>query len=274
MQHGVAGRPRSLRSGTMIDLHCHLLPGIDDGPATMDKTVALAGRHVAAGVTCVAATPHVTWEIPTRASLVAAGVADVRARLAGEQIPLEVTTGGEVAMSCAADLSDDELSALKLGANPEGWLLLEAPLEVSAVGFERIVAHLQDRGHRILIAHPERSPTFHRSPDLLEQLISDGALTSITAAAFSGQFGAEVRQTALEFVERGLAHSVASDAHDAVRRPPGLLSHLEEAGLERFVEWWCVQVPSAILAGTALPPAPASFPPAPERPRRRRFHLR
>jgi protein-tyrosine phosphatase len=250
----------------MVDLHCHLLPGVDDGPATMEAALDLARAQVAAGVRYVAVTPHVDWDYGNRAPQMEAGLAALRTAIADAGIPLEVGPGGEVAVTVAAELSDDDLAALRLGGGP--WVLLEAPLSPSAVGFERIVQHVQMRGHRVLLAHPERSPAVQRDPDVLDMLVRGGALVQLTAGSFDGQFGRTVQRFTHELVGRRLVHVVSSDAHDAERRPPGLREPLERAGLGDLAPWLTDTVPSAIVAGDPIPRPPAPFP---EPKRRRRF---
>lgn len=247
----------------MLDLHCHLLPGIDDGPETMEGSLELARAHVAAGVRYVAATPHIDWGFGVRAPTMRHGVDEMRAALAEAAIPLDVGTGGEIAVTLAADMADEELRELGLGGGP--WVLLEAPLSPSAVGFERIVQHVQMRGHRVLLAHPERSPAVQRDPEILDMLVRGGVLAQVTASSFDGAFGGTVQRFALELVGRGLVHVVSSDAHDTERRPPGLREPLERAGLGKFVEWMCDAVPGAIVAGQAIPPAPGPFPVPPRK---------
>lgn len=252
----------------VIDLHCHLLPAVDDGPADMAATLAMARAHVEAGVTRVAATPHVSWDVATTAAAMASGAEGVRRSLADDDIPLEVVTGAEIALTRGADLDDAELAALALGGGP--WLLVEAPLAPS-IGVVRVVHVLQARGFRLVLAHPERSPTFHRRPEELSGLVADGVLTSVTATALSGRFGGTVQRFARRMAHEGLIHTVASDAHDVDRRPPGLRAPLEEAELGDYADWWCDRVPAAILAGE---PDPIRGLPAPEAPRRTRFSLR
>ena len=243
----------------MIDLHCHILPGVDDGPPTMEGTFDLARAHVAAGVTHVLATPHVTWDIPTTSTQVHDGVATVNAALREEGIPLEVLPGGELALTRVAELDDGELRALALGGGP--WLLVESPLTPSAAGFDNVLHHLQARGHRLVLAHPERCPAFQREPERLAALVHAGMLTSITAGALIGRFGSTVERYAHELVRDGLVHNVASDAHDTHRRPPGMRDELEDAGYGEHADWWCGEVPAAIIAGTQIPhPPPAPLP--------------
>jgi protein-tyrosine phosphatase len=237
----------------MIDLHCHLLPGIDDGPADLGGTLAMAEQHVKAGVEVVAATPHVAWDMPNEVETIDLRLADVHAALAAAEIPLTVVRGAEIDVHQAVKLRDEQLRALALGGGP--WLLLEAPLR-PGVGFAPVVHALLERGHRVLIAHPERSPLLQRDPATLRELVRAGAATQVTAASFAGGFGRTVREYAERMLEAGLVHSVASDAHDALRRPPGLAQPLRAAGLAELVPLLTEEAPAAILAGDPLPPAP------------------
>ncbi len=243
----------------MIDLHCHLLPGIDDGPDDLGGTLAMAQLHVKAGVTTVAATPHVSWDMPTEVGAIELRLADARAALAAAQIPLKVVRGAEIDVHQAVHLSDEQLRALALGGGP--WLLLEAPLR-KGVALAPVAQALLGRGHRVLIAHPERSPLLQDDPDALRALVRAGAATQVTAGSFAGSFGRTVRDYAERMLEAGLVHSVASDAHDALRRPPGIAVPLEAAGLGDLAPLLGQEAPAAILAGDPLPPAP-------RRPRRR-----
>jgi len=238
----------------VIDLHCHLLPGIDDGPADLGGTLAMAQAHVNAGVEVVAATPHVAWDMPNDAATIELRLADVRAALAAAKIPLQVVSGAEIDVHQAVGMTDEQLRELALGGSP--WLLIEAPL-TKGVGLAPVVYALLDRGHRILIAHPERSPLLQNDPDGLRALVNAGAATQVTAGSFAGHFGRTVRDYAERMLEAGLVHSVASDAHDTLRRPPGIAGPLSAAGLHELSEVLADEVPAAILAGDPLPPVPA-----------------
>lgn len=252
----------------MIDLHTHVLPGIDDGPPTMEGSVDLARAAEAAGTTTLVATPHVTWDIPNDAAGVAAGVEATQRAIDEAGVGLRVRTGGELAISRAAELDDDELRGLRLGGGE--WLLAECPLSPVAAGFDGILMHLQQRGHRILLAHPERCPALQRAPDKLAELVAAGMLTQITAGSLNGVFGQTVRRFTLELLEAGIVHAVASDAHDAVRRGPDMTGGLrageeELPGLLDHARWLTVDVPAAILDGGPVPRPPG---PPPQRRRR------
>lgn len=240
----------------MIDLHCHILPGLDDGPADLAGSLALAHRQVAAGVRTVVATPHVSAAYPhVDAATAAAAAGHLRERLAEERIPLRLLAAGELAADRAVRLDDAELNRLRLGDGP--WLLVEAPLGAREVGFDVLMRQLRERGHRILIAHPERSPDFRRRPDVLRSLVADGMCVQATAGAFDGRFGSVVRQTARGMLEEGLVHVVASDAHDDRVRAPGLASALEAVGADaEQVRMLTETGPAAVLTGEEMPSAP------------------
>ncbi len=242
----------------MIDLHCHLLPDLDDGPATVDASLDLARGLAAAGTKAVVATPHVNADYPGSTALtIANGVLLLRRRLKEEGIGLRVLRGAEVALDHGLELPPAELDRLRLGGR--GWLLLEAPHGEAGDGVEVMLEATADRVDRVLLAHPERIATFQRDPDLLERLVRDGMRCQLTASSLSGRFGSTVRRFSEELLDRGLVHCVASDAHGIGRRGPELRTTLEEVGLTPAeITWLCSTVPTAVIAGVAvLPPGPA-----------------
>ena len=250
----------------MIDLHSHVLPGIDDGPETIEGSLELARAAAAVGTRVLVATPHVSWSYPNDADTIVALVDQLNARLAAERVTLEVQAGAEIAITCLVDIAPAELLRLRLGAGP--WLLIEPPFTPAVMGLDSILLDLQRQGHRVLLAHPERCQAFHREPEMLSSLVRAGVLTSITAGSLIGSFGGEVRRFALSLAREGLIHNVASDTHDTVRRPPGVAAELRQAGLEPLTEWLTEQVPAAILSGEEIPPKPTVELPGIERVRR------
>jgi protein-tyrosine phosphatase len=250
----------------VIDLHCHVLPGIDDGPASVEGSLAMARAAAAAGTRTLVATPHIDERYGVPPGHVPAAVERLRAALADAHIDVEVRPGGEIELGRLAQLTTEEVDEVRLGGGP--WMLLEAPLSASVGDFHLFVGRLRGRGERIVLAHPERCPLFHRRPERLAELVADGVLCSLTSAALVGRFGRTVRSFALEMLAGGLVHNVASDSHDAVHRGPELLSGLHAAerelpGVLAQADWLTRAVPEAVLSGAPLPDAP-------EPPRRRR----
>jgi protein-tyrosine phosphatase len=257
-------RPRSALarltygSDSVIDLHCHVLPGIDDGPKTIEGSLAIARAAAAAGIDTLVATPHVAASYDNDAQTIARLVAELGERLSEERIPVTVLAGAEIAITHIPELDPAQLSLLGLGGGP--WLLVEPPFSPVAPGLEATILDLRREGHRLVLAHPERCAALQRDHDVLRSLASAGVLMSITAGSLVGRFGGEVRRHALAMAQAGLIHNVTSDAHDVRRRAPGLADELAEAGLGSLTDWLTEAVPAAVLADQPIPPAPAIAP--------------
>ncbi len=239
----------------MIDLHCHVLPGIDDGPETLAGSLAMARAAADAGVRTIVATPHVNWRYRNDAASIGELVERLRALLDAEGVDVELRTGAEVAMTEASQIATEELARLRLGGGE--WLLLEPPFSPIAAALQATVQDAQRRGSRVLLAHPERCPALHSDPRLLGTLVREGVLTSITAGSLVGRFGGQVKRFAMKLVEEELVHNVASDAHDLAGRAPGLVDELQEAGIGTLAEWLTEAVPTAILDGGPIPERPS-----------------
>jgi protein-tyrosine phosphatase len=238
----------------VIDLHCHVLPGIDDGPETIEDSLALARASVAAGVRTIVATPHVSAHYPNRPETIRGLVDQLNERLVAEGVELEILAGAEIAMTAVAEIEDSQLERLRLGGGE--WILLEPPFSSVAPALEMIVGDLKRRGNRILLAHPERCPAIHRDPRMLRSLVAGGVLTSITAGSLVGRFGSTVRRFAMQLVQDELVHNVASDAHGLGGRAPGIRDELEQAGLGELTGWLTEEIPTAILHGGTIPSQP------------------
>ena len=206
----------------MIDLHCHLLPGIDDGPATLEEALEMARIAVANGIGEAHVTPHLhpgRWE--NDQPKIAAAVESYRAELARAGIPLKIGYAAEVR------LDYEILPLIEAGRVPflgtlEGRqvMLLEFPHSHVPVGADKFVDWLLARNIQPMIAHPERNKDLMRDPAQLEPFMRQGCLVQLTADAVAGGFGELCAQRAREFLERGWVTVLASDAHDTADRPP------------------------------------------------------
>ena len=243
----------------MIDLHCHILPGLDDGPANLDFSLSMARAAVEAGTQLIVATPHIRADFNVDPTEIEPRVDLFNDRLQRDRLPLRVLPGAEIGWASASDLDDVQLARLSLGSGRR--VLLESPYGKKPVDLEGIVAGLASRGFQSVLAHPERCPLFQRDPARLRKLVDGGVLCSITAGSMQGRFGQSVRQFTVEMLRDGLVHDVASDAHDHIHRPPGLLDGFgdvdeELPGIQRCAAWYTVTSPVAILAGNPVPEAP------------------
>ncbi len=210
----------------MIDLHCHYLPGIDDGSQSMAESLDLARASVADGISHAAMTPHIhPGRYENLRTSVIASVEVFRLELARAGIPLHIYPAGEVRLS--SDIIElyeqDELPFLGT-LNGYRILLLEFPYGQIPVGTEKLALWLLARKIRPLIAHPERNKVIMHNIEKLKPFIDMGCLTQITAASLLGGFGPEVYRTTMLMIERGWVSVVATDAHNLLHRAPVLSS--------------------------------------------------
>jgi protein-tyrosine phosphatase len=241
----------------VIDLHCHVIPDLDDGPATIEDSLALCRAARAAGTSTIIATPHVNWAYPAvDAASISAGVDEVNAALREASIELEVESGAEIALSRVAEMSDAEIVLLRLGEGP--YSLIECPHQGGApTAVDEMLRRFAASGHSVVLAHPERCPVFQSNPRLLPALIRIGMLSCITARSLTGDFGSRARAYAWDLLAAGQVHAIASDAHDALARPPDLASTLGRAGLtDAQIEYFAASSPEAILTGAPVPTPP------------------
>lgn len=201
-----------------VDLHCHLLPGLDDGPRTEAESVELARALVADGVGVVAATPHRTVRFATPLHELLARVEALRALLTAHRVPLEVLTGSEVAVDALLDMPETELEALRLGGT--GPLLVELPQRDVGGDPSWIVRDLLARGVPVLLAHPERIPLLQQDPSVLADLVQRGAHAQVTSGSLIGRYGRTAQHAAVTMLDAGLIDVLASDAHHPELRPP------------------------------------------------------
>lgn len=205
----------------MIDLHSHILPGIDDGSPDLETSLAMARMAVADGTEVLACTPHVTPGIyDNTAQTIAHGVATLRAALAQAQIPLHLVAG------CDAHIRSDMAtflgSDLHYRLHGTRYFLYEPPHHVIPPHIDTLTKHLVNAGFVPVLTHPERLSWIGKRYDILEQLNDIGCLIQVTAGSFTGNFGARAKDLAWRMLGEGRVDIIASDAHNLTSRPPTL----------------------------------------------------
>jgi protein-tyrosine phosphatase len=247
----------------VIDLHSHILPGLDDGSRTVEDARALARRAAEDGVTAIAATPHVRSDYPTQPDEMEQGVLRLREDFVEQGIHVDVLHGGEIDLGSLGSLDDDDLRRFSL-ARSQRYLLLEFPYSGWPSGLEETVYGLGLRGFTTVLAHPERNRSVQADPGRLGEAVRLGALVQLTAASVDGRIGRSSQRAADRLLEGGLAHILASDAHTPEIREAGLSGAAEALGDDRLAAYLTTEAPEAIVAGEPVP-AP------PRRARRRRY---
>ena len=235
----------------MPDLHSHILPGIDDGPSTMEESIEMARLAYEDGTRTIVATPH-NRDVTERSSLSA--VRDLADRfiqeLQARSIPLRLLLG----MENHLEMNTPEQVEKGLAIPIEGthFILIELPFEFYPFYGEEVFFKLQIMGLRPIVVHPERNLAIQDNPQILANLVQKGALAQITAGSITGAFGKEPQKASKELLRQNLVHIIASDGHTArgARKPlisPGTAAAARVVGKEaarNMVE----DLPEAILA--------------------------
>lgn len=201
----------------MVDIHSHILWGLDDGATTLEQSLAMMKIAAGSGTTDIVATPHANFHYPFQAALTAQRVAE-----------LSVASGGRprVHPGCDFHLSFDNIqdaleNTAKYAINGRRYLLVEFP-NTALTGMGAALDALLHRGLIPIMTHPERQPVLSRFPADFAAWIEMGCLVQITAQSLLGRFGVRAEESAWDMLRRGMAHIVASDAHDEKDRTPRL----------------------------------------------------
>jgi protein-tyrosine phosphatase len=204
------------------DLHFHILPGVDDGPSSMDESVALAAAAVAEGTSVVVATPHVRTRFVEDVSELPDRVRELRERLAREGIGLAVRSGAELGHEMVARLGQAELDSIAQGPPGARWLLVETPFVGLGEAFTAATDELRDRGFAVVVAHPERARETAQgcaASEVLRHELRSGSLLQVNAWSLVGRHGPEAYSRAHALLREGCVSLIASDAHGGRRQP-------------------------------------------------------
>ncbi|NIA06552.1 MAG: tyrosine protein phosphatase [Actinobacteria bacterium] len=206
----------------MVDVHCHILPELDDGPKTMEEALRMCALAAEDGISTIVATPHMLngiYNVKPSDIFSAVNRLNDSCRAAG--LAVEIIPGADIYIDrdLPGLLADGQLMTI---ANRSGHIMLELPEESVPDHLDALLFDLQLAGVTPVISHPERNYAIQQDIHLLYKIVDGGNLTQITAGALTGQFGSTVQKVALQITKAGLAHLIASDAHDTQRRIPQL----------------------------------------------------
>ncbi|MGA3023404.1 MAG: CpsB/CapC family capsule biosynthesis tyrosine phosphatase [Bryobacteraceae bacterium] len=232
----------------MIDIHSHILRGVDDGVRTLEESVAILRDAAGAGTTDIVATPHANDEFRFDPHLIGSRIAELRSL--AEKLP-RIHRGCDFHLS-ASNIEDALQNPAKYTINGHRYLLVEFPDMFISPATEQILSLLAGRGMTPVITHPERNPVLHRDIARLSRWAAQGYLLQVTALSLLDRFGKAARESAWELIECGAAHIVASDAH----HPDDRHARLDEAyrvvtaraGEERAAMLFVVN-PGAVVEG-------------------------
>lgn len=239
----------------MVDLHCHILSGLDDGAKSSEESLAMAEMAAADGITHIVATPHANSEYRFDFAAVRTAAALLQERI-GEK--LKIATG------CDFHFSPENIAKLKNGGayfciNQKDYLLVEFNDFAIPPALDHTIYEIQLAGIRPIITHPERNPILRSQPQRLEQWIRNGCYAQVTGGSLTGVFGSNALQTSLGWIARGLVHFVASDAHNMTSRPQQLRPAYEVVQSEfgrAKAQALFVENPLAAFEGRGLPHVP------------------
>lgn len=194
----------------MIDTHCHIIPGVDDGAQDLRTSMDMAVTAAGDGIRVIAATPHIhSGELSF--AKIRLYVEALNLRLADKGIPVKIVPGGEVASFVPIEIMT------KYSINGNGYILYEFPHSHIPVNSTEKLNALVEKGHRIVLAHPERNPSVIKNIKVLKELTqATGAKVQITANSLTGAFGRSIAACAKKLLKKDLVHIIASDAHAAV----------------------------------------------------------
>jgi protein-tyrosine phosphatase len=253
----------------MVDVHCHILPGLDDGPEKIEVSVAMAESAISDGITHVVATPHCNNDYPFDYA---------RVQRLREQLQTEIGGRLNLATGCDLHVNPENLEALRADAsqfciNQHDYLLVEFNEISIPPSMDDTLHALQLKGLRPIITHPERNAILRRQPERLARWVRLGCFAQVTAGSLTGSFGERAQKDSLRWIAKGLVHFVASDAHNTERRPLRLRAAYDGVSKqfgEEKARALFLENPLAAFEGRDLPYAP-EIPYEVVSPRRRRF---
>lgn len=211
----------------MVDLHSHILPGIDDGAANLEESLQMCRTAYQDGIRTIVCTPHV-GKFPNTKEAILAKTNELREKIAPQNLKINLLCGADV------EFHPDIFSLVEnksiLTINNSRYLLLDLPYFLIPPNIERHIEHLISKGVVPIISHPERCLQIQQEPGILNNIVKSGALVQITASSITGKMGTKVKEVVFLILKRGLAQIIATDTHGLTKRPPVLSEALSIAG--------------------------------------------
>jgi protein-tyrosine phosphatase len=239
----------------MIDLHHHLLPGLDDGSKSMENSVAMAKLAAADGITHVVCTPHANSKYNFDPEINEAKVAELRALLAQDKVPLTLGLGCDFHLSYD-NIQDAKQNPHRYAINGLNYVLVEVPDYGLPRGLTEIFYELQIAGLTPILTHPERNPTLQADMARIEDWLRGGVLIQVTGDSVRGNMGKHAERMAHQLLANRWVHFLATDAHNVTSRPPRIAEAraivTKKYGAE-YAEFLCDANPRAVYEGKPLP---------------------
>jgi protein-tyrosine phosphatase len=240
----------------LIDLHCHILPGLDDGPGVLAESLEMAELAAADGIRGIVATPHTlngVYDNPR--ATVRQALVRFRRALLKKGLALDLYPGTDTHL--AVNMMEKIATGAAVTINETGkYILMEFPHHTLPLGAEEALFELSANDITPIITHPERNFVIQSDPEMLYAFVNMGCLVQITAMSIVGGFGGKAMESARIMLELRLAHIIASDAHDAIRRPPVLSPAVKAAAdileCQEEAEDMVLGRPKAIIEGRTL----------------------
>lgn len=210
----------------MIDLHSHILPGVDDGSDDMEMSIKIAKLYIENGINKVISTSHyIEWEVCNSPEELRLGIKSFQEELDKHQIPLIIYPGNEIYLT--PNTVKRIINGEVLTLNDGDYVLIELPMNDMPLYVEDIIYELRLKGMTPIIAHPERNTRIQEDPNILHKFISMGALAQLNLPSIEGMYGKRVKEAGITLLQHNMIHFVGTDTHSNRRRSPKVEKSLE-----------------------------------------------